>query len=136
MKTDAIGFCGWRTVVVACAMVAATGLTCGCASLFEPRPPPVTVDQIVAMSKSGESSKDIIQKISASCSMYRMKASELADLRAQGVSDDVINYMQKTYEDSLRYGYQRRDGFYGPYYPYYGWPAHEVIVVQQPPPHK
>jgi hypothetical protein len=137
MKKESNGPCDWRTILLVCAMIVATGLACGCQTLFAPRPPPVTVDQIVAMSKSGESPKDIIEKMRASGSTYGLKASELADLRAQGVSDDVINYMQQTHEDALRYDYQRRDWFYGPFYPYgypyYGWPSHEVIVIQQQP---
>ncbi len=53
------------------------------------------------MSKDGEAALDIIAEMKASLTTYRLKASQLADLRDQGVSDDVINYMQQTYTDSV-----------------------------------
>lgn len=115
-------------------LAAGLGLAGGCASLNEPRPPPVTVSEIREMAKAGVPARDIIQKIQASGTVYRMQASELAELRAQGVPDDVINYMQQTYLESVRrdQGYYRPP--YGPYgyggfYDPYGWPYPSDIVI-------
>ncbi len=69
----------------------------------------VTVDQIVQMSKSGVSPDDIIKQIAESGTIYRLNASQLADLRQAGVSDQVINYMQQTYLDAVRREQRRED---------------------------
>ncbi|MCX7009263.1 MAG: hypothetical protein NTY53_18795 [Kiritimatiellaeota bacterium] len=77
--------------------VVLAGLLCasGCASR-PPPPPPVSVSEILTLTKAGVPSQEIICKIRDSRTVYRLKASELAQLKAQGVSDDVINYMQQT----------------------------------------
>ena len=72
----------------------------GCATVAAREP--VTVSQIVAMSQAGTPSADIIAKIRDSGTVYRIKASQLAELERKGVPPDVINYMQKTYLDAVR----------------------------------
>lgn len=99
----------------------------GCATVQRP---PVTVPQIVQMSKDGVPPKDIIQKIRDSGTVYRLKASQLAKLKDEGVSDPVLNYMQQTYINSVRKNQSledwdnwtmENDGFwYGGFG--YGWP--------------
>jgi hypothetical protein len=74
----------------------------GCATLRAERPAPVTVAEVVQMSKAGVPAAQIIQKMRDSGTLYRLKASQLADLRSRGVSDPVINYMQRTYLDAVR----------------------------------
>ncbi len=69
----------------------------------------VTVDQLVQMSKAGVSSDEIIRQIAESGTVYRLSASQLADLRQAGVSDPVINYMQQTYLDAVRRDQRRED---------------------------
>jgi hypothetical protein len=102
-------------------------LLSGCASVQRQ---PVTVPQIVQMSENDVPSKDIIQKIRASGTVYRLKASQLVQLRKEGVSDPVLNYMQETYLNSVRKNQaladwdnwtMENDGFwYGGFG--YGWP--------------
>ena len=99
----------------------------------------VTVPDILQMSKDGMSSKDIIKKMRKSKSVYTLKADQLAKLRDEGVTDSVINYMEKThinairqrqlYSDSYYWGPGMGMGLYGgfgfgwPYgYGYWGWP--------------
>jgi hypothetical protein len=92
--------------------------------------PPVTVAQIVEMSKSGVAPKDIIDKIKKSRTVYRLKADQLVQLEKEGVSTDVLDYMQKTYLDSVRQNQQLEDwnywwpGWDGYWYggPAFGWP--------------
>jgi hypothetical protein len=93
----------------------------------------VPVSDIVQMSKDGLSSIDIISQIRQSRSVYGLNAGELAKLRDEGVSDSVINYMEKTHFDAVSqnrqmynpyYGWDYGYGYYGGLgfgWPYYGW---------------
>ena len=62
----------------------------------EPPKPPVTVPQIVLMSKEGVPADEIIEKMRESGTVYILQASQLAQLKEQGVPDAVIDYMQQT----------------------------------------
>lgn len=61
------------------------------------------------MSKDKVPDDQIIKKIAESGTIYRLTASQLADLRQAGVSDQVINYMQMTYLDAVRREQARED---------------------------
>jgi hypothetical protein len=110
-----------------------------CASFGPPLPPAPTTAEIVQMAKEGLAPEAIIKRIEASRAVYPLPASELAKLREQGVPDQVIDYLQRTYIEAVRFGeYLRaRDAYFlygwpyyrglGPYpygwaYPYWGWP--------------
>lgn len=83
---------------------------------------PVTVPDIVQMSKDKVSSKNIINEIRKSHTAYTLKANEFAKLQQEGVADSVVNYMQKTHLDLIRNNQQRQDSYYwGPYYGGYGY---------------
>ncbi len=92
---------------------------------------PVTVSDIVQMSKNGESSAKIIDKIRKSHTVYRLTADQLAGLRDKGVSPQVINYMEATHLAAVRHNQKLEDANYwwpgwdGYYYggPAFGWPA-------------
>jgi hypothetical protein len=75
----------------------------------KPLPPPVTVPQILEMSKMGVPPGAIVQKMRDSGTVYRLQASQLAQLKAQGVPDAVLNYMQQTYLDAVRTDQSRAD---------------------------
>ena len=121
--------------LLAAVVIMGLGFVCGCQTLSEKRPPPMTVSQIVEMSKSGVPAQDIIQKIHESGTVYRLKASELLKLREQGVPDIVIDYMQATHIEAIRHEQYYRDWTYGPDgywyggYPF-GWPFWDVVVVE------
>lgn len=92
-------------------------------------PPPVTVPEIIKLSREGVPDYEIIDKMRKSGTVYRLKASQLAELHAQGVPDSVINYMQRTYLQAVRRrqelddwdSWNNVDGWwYGG--PYWGWP--------------
>ncbi len=70
--------------------------------LGEPAKPPVTVPQIILMSREGVSPDVIIAKMQESGTVYRLKADQLAQLKEEGVSDAVIDYMQQTYLNAVR----------------------------------
>ena len=84
----------------------------GCATMGRSQPEPVTVPQIVFMAKSGVPADDIIAKMKASRTAYRLKASQLAKLESEGVPAKVIDYMQKTYIDAVERDTRYRDWQY------------------------
>lgn len=93
-------------------------------------PGPVTVPEIVKMSKDSVPPEKIIKKMKESHTVYRLKADQLAQLKEEGVSGEVINYMQKTYLRSVRHNQRLEDwsywwpGWDGFWYggPAFGWP--------------
>ena len=83
--------------------IAAGILVCsGCLALSLNRPKPIAVSDIMEMTKASTSADEIIQRMEASRMVYRLKASQLADLAKQGVAGAVIDYMQQTYLDAVR----------------------------------
>jgi len=134
MKTDIEGrYEGsgrYRLPAFFCVIAAAFFFLSGCATLGFTTSSPVTVADIVTMSKDNVPPDQIIQKMRESRTVYRLKASELAKLKQEGVSDAVINYMQQTYLNAVRrnqaledwsYWNSGLDGYWyggGPY----GWP--------------
>lgn len=92
------------------------------------------------MSKANVPPSEIIKKMEDARAVYWLKASELARLREQGVSDAVVNYMQQTqiaatwaraqdpyywYGWGPYWGPYGPWGWYGPYWrpysPYWRW---------------
>lgn len=64
-------------------------------------PPPVatlSLDEIVADSKAGKSSDDIIAKIKNSNSRYELTSTQVLDLNKQGVDAKVLDYIQQSNE--------------------------------------
>jgi hypothetical protein len=64
-------------------------------------PPPiatVTLDEIVAESKQGKTSDEIIAKIKASNSRYELTPTQTLDLSKQGVDVKVLDYMHQSNE--------------------------------------
>ncbi len=118
-------------------IVGALCLTTSCQSIQQKRPEPVTVTQILDMTKAGMPAQDIISKIKESGTVYRMKASELAALKDKGVANDVIDYMQETYINAVLNDQSNRDWVYGADgfwyggYPY-GWPFFEQFINPEP----
>lgn len=82
----------------------ALGLTAlgACETLWPPLQQPVTVGEVVAMSKADVPPQRIINKMADSGTVYRLSDDEYARLAGQGVSGQVIDYMQQTYRDALR----------------------------------
>lgn len=119
-----------RTILLLVSVVA-IGALAGCATFNEPRPEPVTVPQIITMVRQGLPAADIIAKMKASHTVYRLKASRLAELEKMGVPAEVIDYMQKTYLQAVKEEARREEWrywtmeddycWYGG--PFYGWPC-------------
>lgn len=118
-------------------LVVTTFAVVGCATFRNDlrSPDPVTVQQVIDMSKAGVPAEEIVDEIQRSGTVYRLNASELANLRQQGVSDEVINEMQGTYLRSVAEGQAAEDwgmyslgldGFWygGAPYGWGGWPGY------------
>jgi hypothetical protein len=106
-------------------LVLLTAILAACATAPQLPPAPTTAE-IVQMSKDGQPADAIIRRMMESRAFYPLPASELAKLREQGVPDRVIDYMQQSYVEAVRYEEwsRARDawppfGPYGPYGPYF-----------------
>ncbi len=115
-----------RNSVKALCAAALLAMVSGCATFGEPLPPAPSLVDIVESSKAGQSPQQIIERMQRSRAVYRLPASELAKLREQGVSDQVIDYMQRVHFDAIRFEESLRvRSFYGPGFgpwgPAFGW---------------
>ena len=68
------------------------------AKLIPPAVATVSLDEIVADSKAGKSSDDIIAKIKTSNSRYELTSTQVLDLNKQGVDSKVLDYIQQSNE--------------------------------------
>lgn len=98
----------------------------GCAQFGVKRPPPPTLDEIVAQSKAGVAPSVIIQRMRESYAVYPLSAAEFVRLHNQGVSDEVLNYMQAAYLEEVRRDEAWRNRYrYDPWLgPWWGFPPH------------
>ena len=136
MNTKSIG---GVAVIVTCGLVAGW-LLAGCATTGNKKTvPPLTVGQIVQMSKDGVAASNIIARIRESGTVYRLQASDFAKIKAQGVSDEVIDYMQETYLHAIRRDQQMEDArnwtLWSDNYWYggipFGWPFDPLLYMPE-----
>jgi hypothetical protein len=78
----------------------AFSLGTACAGL--PSAPPLVPGEVVEMAQGGVPAEEIVARMRAGGGVYRLRASELARLRDQGVPDEVIDYMQGTWLEQVR----------------------------------
>ena len=86
----------------------------GCATL-EPHPNPLTAEDVIARSKSGASSKDIIDEIFRTSTVIPVTAAEIVRLHEAGVSTEVLDFMQYAQLQEIRWrdqNYWYGSGFY------------------------
>jgi hypothetical protein len=74
----------------------------GCTTLGFKKPEPVTVGQVIQMSKANVPPETIVKKMRDSETVYPLTAAQLAELHDMGVADQVLNYMQRTYIEAER----------------------------------
>ena len=97
--------------------LALTFLTCvtllsglsGCAALGFKQSEPVTVGQVIQMSKEGVPAEAIVEKMRGSGTVYPLSAAQLAELHDLGIADQVLDYMQRTYIEVERRDQSRDD---------------------------
>ncbi len=116
------------------ALVVALGAA-GCATTGPQRPPPkpLTQEEIIQMAKSGALDTDIIQKIRASGTVYRLTSTEILHLHDGGVSNAIIDFMLQDYLEAVRWQereYSRRYYEWYAFGPHWCWP-HDVIVIRE-----
>jgi hypothetical protein len=68
----------------------------GCAALgTDSVKPPVTISEVIQMSKENVPADTIVNRMRESKAVYRLNATGLVRLHDQGVSDPVLDYMQR-----------------------------------------
>ncbi len=90
------------------------GFLAACATT--PPVPPVSLDQVVSLSKANTPPDEIVRKMKEANTVYLVSASELIKLNKEGVDPKVLDYMQSTAVDQARRDERYRG--YGPWYPY------------------
>src|SRR5919106_854960 len=91
-------------------VLAGSALLSGCAALgFEQAKPPLTVSEVIQMSKENVPADTIVNRMRETKAVYRLSAAQLAQLHDRGVSDPVLNYMQETYLSAIRREQGRAD---------------------------
>jgi hypothetical protein len=91
----------------ACAWLAlgALGLAVsGCANIIGKRwgEHPVTVTEIVTLSKHGVAPEKIIGKIQRGGTIYHLSDAQYAEMRKRGVTPAVISYMQRVHDQAVK----------------------------------
>lgn len=107
------------------ALLAASFMLAACASV-EPRPKPLTGEDIVALARSGAGAAQIIEELKRTDTVIPLSASEIVRLHGAGVPDAVLDHLQRAQIEEIRW----RDRYsqmywYGPLYRGYGpcpWP--------------
>ena len=93
----------WQRRAATSLALAGGALLSGCAPVgFDPSIPPVTISEVVQLSKAAVPAETIVSRMHASKTIYRLNGAQLAQLHDQGVADRVINYMQQTYLEAVR----------------------------------
>lgn len=84
-------------------------------------PPPMTVNDIIALSQDSVSADVIISQMKATDSYFQLTTADIVALRKAGVNDKVINAMIQTSQNPPEK--RTRTYIYSPYYPYwwYSW---------------
>ena len=72
----------------------------GCATFDSPRKP-MPITEVVKLSKSGAESPLVIQRIRDSRTTYALRGSDFSKLKANGVPDAVLDYLQQSFVDDL-----------------------------------
>ena len=83
-------------------------LLAGCAST-KPRPTPLSLADIMSMSKAGLSDAEIIQRVEVTYTVFKLTADDVVRLRNEGVSNGVVTYMLGTYTRAAMDEQRHRD---------------------------
>jgi hypothetical protein len=94
--------------------------------------PPMSIDDVIALTKDSVSEAVIISQIKATRSYFSLTTEDILTLKKSGVSEKVISAMIKTGEQPRYARRQRRYSYYPPYYYspyYYGYPWHSSFYL-------
>lgn len=84
---------GAATAFVLCACLA------GCAGMQ--RREPLTLEQVIQLSKAQTPPADIIAQLTQTRTVLQISGSQFGKLRAEGVDDSVLDFLQKSFLDSV-----------------------------------
>jgi len=62
---------------------------------------PLPLSEVVGMSRSGVRSQDVIERLRVSQTSYALRGSDFGKLKAAGVSDEVLDYLQQSFVSSV-----------------------------------
>lgn len=118
--------------LVPAALIALSLALGGCAGMQ--RKPPPSLEEVVQMSREGVPAQEIIDRLRETRAVYRLTGSRLAQLRDEGVSDEVLDYLQQAYIDHVRW--QERAYYHDPFwasgcigcYYYRPWAAPYIVI--------
>lgn len=82
-----------RSVIAVCLAISLLG----CSTLRGRKTVPMTLEDVVRLSREGESAESIIEKLKESKTAVLPKADEVVELKEQGVASEVIDYMIMSY---------------------------------------
>lgn len=88
------------------AILLAAVLVSGCATT--PRRPPLTMEQVVEMSKENRPAAEIIKELNDSRTVLPLSGSQYARLKQEGVPDEVLDHLQKRYLDAVEFDARMR----------------------------
>lgn len=95
------------------ALTLAALVLAGCATA-EPRPQPLTPQQIVFLAREGKSAQEIIRELERSRTVLLLSASEIVELHEAGVPREVLDHLQRVQIEEI--GWRSRF-LYEPFYP-------------------
>lgn len=107
-------------------------------------PKPVTLDEVVALTRAGTAPQEIVRRMQETASVYRLTGIEFERLEAAGVDPKVLEHMtaaqraeaEAAQRRALEEEAWRRSAWYDPYWPYgpyygpYWGPAMSVGVFR------
>lgn len=89
----------------------------GCA--VTPRPAPISQADVISMVKAGATDEEIMRRIDATGTVFRLNADDIVFLRKEGVSDRVVTFMMDTLTRAALAEQSRQD--YYRYHVHYGF---------------
>jgi hypothetical protein len=96
-------------------------------------PPPMTVDDVIAMAKDSVGDDVILAQMRATHTYFRLTSNDIRDLKKSGVSDKVISAMIKSADQPKPSTQQAAYSYYPDYYwypyPYFYDPWYSPVYV-------
>lgn len=94
-------------------------LTFGCATL---RPPPLlTQADVISMIKAGLSDEEVMRRIDATGTVFRLSGDDVVRLRQEGLSDRLVTFMMDTYTRAAVDQQRRQEMYNWHFHSGWGW---------------
>jgi len=91
-----------RVILGGIMVLAVTGTGCASRAYYVPLDePPICLESIISLSRSGSSDREIIRKIDRSRTIFFLRSEEILRLHREGVSDQVIDHLISVREWTL-----------------------------------